>query len=69
MMIEEHKRQVDTRVEKSVGPDSCFVADNGLKCQPFTEGMLAKPLGQRSWNEQKTDKSRLDSLDSPDFFA
>jgi len=28
-------------------------------------GML--PLKQ--WNEQKTDKSRLDSLDSPDFFA
>ena len=24
---------------------------------------------EEKWNEQKTDKSRLDSLDSPDFFA
>ena len=69
MMIEEHKRRGIRGIEKSVDPYSCFVADNGLKYQPFTEGMLAKPLGQRSWNEQKTDKSRLDSLDSPDFFA
>lgn len=31
-------------------------------------GLLLGEFEER-WNEQKTDKSRLDSLDSSDFFA
>ena len=57
--------RLDEDASKNSGrPDSCFVADNRFKYQPFNEGTLAHLRSvRRVWDEQKTGTSRLDSLD------